>query len=164
MVATTEIKAQLLEATTFLNQHASSVAGSLETFVEDFFNSKNLLELISEELRQTIAELAKQKKEATKCDQAILKEEEAESAEKVLAARVKALEKELPTAKEDLAITRGGLLKIKATNYNLKAKLTQFEEMNASNYSKCATAIKAMEKAEAKHKQAVEDSTTLSKC
>ncbi|MED6163578.1 hypothetical protein PIB30_081342 [Stylosanthes scabra] len=174
IVANVEVKAQLLEATTFLNQHASSEAGSLEKFMEELFNSNNLLESSSEELRQEIAELAKQKQEVTKCDQAIskvrpmlemgsTKEEEAKLAEKALAARIETLEKELAMAKEDLAVTRGGLSKIKATNSNLKAKLSMFEEMKASNHSKCVAAIKAMEEAEAKHKQVVEASTRLSR-
>ncbi|MED6174557.1 hypothetical protein PIB30_070173 [Stylosanthes scabra] len=143
IVANAEIKAQLLEATTFLNQHASSEAGSLENFMEDLFNSNNPLESSSEELPQTTANLAKQKKELTKCDQAISKvkpmlemgstrEEEAESAEKALAARVETLEKELATAKEDLAVTRGGLSKIKATNSNLKAKAWRKLKLNTS--------------------------------
>ncbi|MED6198148.1 hypothetical protein PIB30_063243 [Stylosanthes scabra] len=115
--------------------------------MEDLFNSNNPLESSSEELRQTTADLAKQKKELTKCDLAISKfkpilemgstrEEEAESAEKAL---------------------------IKAINCNLKAKLSKFEELKASNRSKCAAIIKAMEEAKANHKQAVECSRRLSR-
>ncbi|MED6196300.1 hypothetical protein PIB30_046185 [Stylosanthes scabra] len=145
IVANAEIKAQLLEATTFLNQYASSEAGSLETFMEDLFNSNNLLESSFKELLHATTELAKQKKEVTKCDQAISK--------------VKPMLEMGSTREEEVESAK----KIKATNSNLKAKLSKFEEMKASNHSKCAATVKAMEKDEAKHKQAVEASTRLSR-
>ncbi|MED6175396.1 hypothetical protein PIB30_077956 [Stylosanthes scabra] len=82
IVASAEIKAQLLEATSFLNQHASSEVSSLENFMEELFNSHALLESSLEDLRSATAELSKYKKE---------------------------LEKELAVAKQLLADTRIGL-------------------------------------------------------
>ncbi|MED6112172.1 hypothetical protein PIB30_059278 [Stylosanthes scabra] len=46
IVASAEVKSQLLEATTFLSQHASSEASSLESFMEDLYNSNVLLEQV----------------------------------------------------------------------------------------------------------------------
>ncbi|MED6149719.1 hypothetical protein PIB30_065263 [Stylosanthes scabra] len=50
IVASAEIKSQLLEATTFLNQHANSEASSLESFIEDLYNNDVLLESSSADL------------------------------------------------------------------------------------------------------------------
>ncbi|MED6188402.1 hypothetical protein PIB30_085595 [Stylosanthes scabra] len=66
IVASSEIKAQLLEATTYLNQHASSEVSSLESFMEDLYNRNILLESSSEDLRVATAGLSKHKKDMAK--------------------------------------------------------------------------------------------------
>ncbi|MED6123526.1 hypothetical protein PIB30_049984 [Stylosanthes scabra] len=174
IVASAEIKAQLLEATSFLNHHASSEVSSLESFMEDLFNNNALLETRSEDLRLATAELSKHKKEVAKYGKALSKvkplvemgtnkEKEAESIEQAQLLRVEQLEKELSIAKQALADTQAGLAKIKATNLSLKDKMAEFEQKQSSNNSKCVAALKAIEEAEAKHKQAIEASTKLNK-
>ncbi|MED6177104.1 hypothetical protein PIB30_094704 [Stylosanthes scabra] len=128
----------------------------------------------SEDLRSVTAELSKHKKEVAKGENALskvkplvemgtAKEQEAESTEQTQSVRVEQLEKELALAKQLLADTRTGLAKIKATNLNLKNKMAKFEQKKSSSNSKCVSALKAMEEVEAKHKQAIETSTKLSK-
>ncbi|MED6164643.1 hypothetical protein PIB30_092208 [Stylosanthes scabra] len=73
IIASTEIKAQLLEATTYLNQHASSEASSLESFLEDLYNNNILLESSSEDIRVTTVDLSKHKKDVIKYGAALLK-------------------------------------------------------------------------------------------
>ncbi|MED6223117.1 hypothetical protein PIB30_070899 [Stylosanthes scabra] len=60
--------------------------------------------------------------------------------------------------------TMAGLAKIKDTNHNLKNTLLGIEQKKASSTSKHAAAVKAVEEADAKHKQAVEASSQLNKC
>ncbi|MED6172551.1 hypothetical protein PIB30_051068 [Stylosanthes scabra] len=174
IVASTEVKSQLLEAITFLSQHASSEASSLESFMEDLYNSNILLESSSADLRAAKDDLSKHKKNITKYDAALLKvkplvdmgfikEQEARSLEETQRLRVEELEKELLLAKQNMSNTMAGLAKIKATNHNLKNALLGIEQKRASSTSKHTAAIKAVEEAEAKHKQAVETSSKLSK-
>ncbi|MED6165793.1 hypothetical protein PIB30_103013 [Stylosanthes scabra] len=73
IVASAEIKAQLLEATTYLSQHASSEASSLESFMEDLYNSNILLESSSADLRAAKDDLSKYKKDMAKYGAALLK-------------------------------------------------------------------------------------------
>ncbi|MED6127394.1 hypothetical protein PIB30_087729, partial [Stylosanthes scabra] len=73
IVASAEIKAQLLEATTYLSQHASSEASSLESFMEDLYNSNILLESSSEDLRVVTADLSKHKRDVVKYGATLLK-------------------------------------------------------------------------------------------
>ncbi|MED6151882.1 hypothetical protein PIB30_086640 [Stylosanthes scabra] len=72
-VASSEVKSQLLEATTFLSQHASSEASSLESFMEDLYNSNVLLESSSADLRVVKDDLSKHKKNMAKYGAALLK-------------------------------------------------------------------------------------------
>ncbi|MED6124102.1 hypothetical protein PIB30_055955 [Stylosanthes scabra] len=172
ILASAEIKTQFLEATSFLNQHVSSEVSSLENLMEELFNSHTLLESSLENLCSATAELSKHKKEVAKCKDALskvkplvemgtAKEQETESTKQTQSVRVEQLEKELAVAKQLLADTQIGLAKIKATNNNLKHKMAKFEQKKSSSNSKCVLALKAMEEAEAKHKQAVETSTRL---
>ncbi|MED6136262.1 hypothetical protein PIB30_054447 [Stylosanthes scabra] len=174
IVASAEIKSQFLEATTFLNQHANSEASSLESFIENLYNINVLLELSSANLQAARDDLSKHKKDMTKygaafskvkplVDTGIIKEQEARLLEETQRLRVEELEKELLLAKQNLSKTMVGLAKIKATNYNLKNTLLGIEQKRASSTSKHAAAVKTVEEAEARHKQAVETSSRLNK-
>ncbi|MED6214294.1 hypothetical protein PIB30_101676 [Stylosanthes scabra] len=110
IVASADIKAQLLDATNFLNQHVSSEISSLEGFIEDLFNIHTLLKSSSEDLHLASAELTKHKGAMLKYENVIskvkplvhmgvAKEQEAELAEKAQLALVEQLEKELLAAK-----------------------------------------------------------------
>ncbi|MED6138615.1 hypothetical protein PIB30_075953 [Stylosanthes scabra] len=174
IVASAEIKYQFLEATTFLNQHANSEASSLESFIEDLYNSNVLLESSSADLQAARDDVLKHKKDMAKYGAAfskvkplvktgVVKEQEVKSLEETQHLRVEELERELLLAKQNLSKTMAGLAKIKATNHNLKNTVLGIEQKRASSTSKHAAAVKAIEEADAKHKQAVEASSRLSK-
>ncbi|MED6214438.1 hypothetical protein PIB30_103148 [Stylosanthes scabra] len=156
IVASAEIKSQLLEATTFLSQHASSEASSLESFMEDLYNSNGLLESSSIDLRVSKDDLSKHKKNMAKYGAALLKvkplvdkwfikEQEARLLEETQRLCVEELEKELLLAKQNMSSTMAGLAKIKATNHNLKNALLGIEQKRASSTSKHTAAVKAVE-------------------
>ncbi|MED6202257.1 hypothetical protein PIB30_103525, partial [Stylosanthes scabra] len=174
IVASAEIKSQLLEATTFLNQHANSEASLLESFIEDLYNSNVLLESSLADLQAARDDVSKHKKDMTKydvvfskvkplVDTRVIKEQEAKSLEETQCLRVKQLERELLLAKQNLSKKMAGLAKIKATNHNLKNTLLGIEQEGASSTSKLAAAVKTIEEAEARHSQAVETSSRLNK-
>ncbi|MED6222333.1 hypothetical protein PIB30_063304, partial [Stylosanthes scabra] len=174
IVASAEIKSQLLEATTFLNQHANSEATSLESFIEDLYNSNVLLKSSLADLQEVRDDVLKHKKDMAKygaafskvkplVDIGVIKEQEARSLEETQRLRVEELERELLLAKQILSKTMAGLEKIKATNRNLKNTLLGIEQKIASSTSKHAAAVKTVEEAEAKHQQAVETSSRLNR-
>ncbi|MED6220196.1 hypothetical protein PIB30_042570 [Stylosanthes scabra] len=96
-------------------------------------------------------------------DTGVIKEQEAKSLEETQRLRVEELERELLLAKQNLSKTMAGLAKIKATNYNLKNTLLGIEQKRASSTSKHVAAVKTVEEAETRHKQAVETSSRLNK-
>ncbi|MED6207552.1 hypothetical protein PIB30_036799 [Stylosanthes scabra] len=174
IVASAEIKSQLLEATTFLNQHANSEASSLKSFIEDLYNNNVLLESSSADLQAARDDVLKHKKDMGKygsafskvkplVDTGVVKEQEAKSLEETQRLRVEELERELLLAKQNLSKTMAGLAKIKATNHNLKNTLLGIEQKRASSTSKHAATAKTVEEVEARHRQAVETSSRLNK-
>ncbi|MED6173491.1 hypothetical protein PIB30_060007 [Stylosanthes scabra] len=134
----TQAKQDVVNHDAIIGKHASSVVSSLENFMEGLFNSHTLLESSLENLYMATAELSKHKKEVAKYGKALskikplmemgtTKEKEADSTEQTQLLCVEQLEKELLIAKQTLADTRAGLAKIKATNFNLKNKMAEFE-------------------------------------
>ncbi|MED6114083.1 hypothetical protein PIB30_076908 [Stylosanthes scabra] len=175
IVASAEIKSQLLEATTFLNQHANSEASSLESFIEDLYNRNILLESSSVDLQAAKDDVLKHKKDMAKygaafskvkplVDTGVVKEQEVRALEGMQRLRVEELERELLLAKQNLSKTMAGLARIKATNHNLNNTLFGIEQKKASSSLKHAAAVKAVEEADARHRQAVEASSRLNKC
>ncbi|MED6148282.1 hypothetical protein PIB30_051628 [Stylosanthes scabra] len=121
IVASAEVKSQLLEATTFLSQHASFEASSLESFMEDLYNSNVLLESSSADLRVAKDDLSNHKKNLAKygatllkvkplVDTGSIKEQEARLLEETQRLRVEEIEKELLLAKQNLSSTMVGLV------------------------------------------------------
>ncbi|MED6200573.1 hypothetical protein PIB30_086484, partial [Stylosanthes scabra] len=93
----------------------------------------------------------------------VIKEQEVRLLEETQRLRVEELERELLLAKQNLSKTMAGLANIKATNRNLKNTLLGIEQKRASSTSKHAAAVKTVEEAEARHRQAVETSSRLNR-
>ncbi|MED6137055.1 hypothetical protein PIB30_061359 [Stylosanthes scabra] len=149
IVASAKIKSQLLEATTFLNQHANSEASTLESFIEDLYNSNVFLESSSADFSAARDDMLKHKKDMAKYGAAFSKVKPLVETGVVKEGEVKSLEETQRLRVEELERASNTLLGI--------------EQKRALSTSKHAAAVKAVEEADAKHKQAVEASSRLNK-